>query len=307
LDRQYDDIRRQSGDIDNIDKYTARINEKKEELNRLELENQKVEILSLLREFGIIDTYDQMESNDVLDEDIDEDLNNSAVKDEIDAIINGVSQEEEESEFSFDIPSFGEEVANNEEEIDVSDIGITNEVVDFDNALDNQVVLVEDAVMIDLELIRSKASKVMNRVGEMLGIKTNDYEVKSVSNEVAEEVENPLFSNNVDTDVNDSENPLFSNNIETSETNSNDENPLFRGENIETTSNNNDLFSFPETNFDDNNDSGDFWFPSDMPDALNELPDLDSTSDSNNFFSGNIGELDFPDLNLDFDDMEGNL
>ena len=47
-----------------------------------------------------------------------------------------------------------------------------------------------------------------------------------------------------------------------------------------------------------------FWFPSDTPDALNELPDLDSSEnkiDSNNFFANNnsMPDLNFPDLKMD--------
>ena len=42
-----------------------------------------------------------------------------------------------------------------------------------------------------------------------------------------------------------------------------------------------------------------FWFSSDMPDALNDLPDLEVAPD--NFFGdSNISDLSFPDLKLDF-------
>ena len=47
-----------------------------------------------------------------------------------------------------------------------------------ENVLDNQVVLIEDAKLSDLDLIHSKASKVMKRVGEMLGIKTGKIEIE---------------------------------------------------------------------------------------------------------------------------------
>ena len=42
-----------------------------------------------------------------------------------------------------------------------------------------------------------------------------------------------------------------------------------------------------------------FWFPSDTPDALNELPDLNVSS--NNFFvNTTMPDLNFPDLKVDF-------
>ena len=323
LERQYEDINRQSGDIDDIETLTKNINDKKDALNKLELDNQKVEILSLLREFCLLDTYDDIS---VEMSDVDEDISkNDDVKAEIDAIISGVDTDNEldkKDEFEFDSNDFNFEFDNvdsslNEEEIDVSDIGIDQEeVIDFDNALDNQVVKVEDAVMLDLELINSKACKVMKRVGEMLGIKTEEVKVVSVTNEEDKVDENPLFSGEVKEEEKTEEvildNPFLNDNLEVDNVSKDDnvENPLFSGEVKEENSSNNDMFSFPDVGEDNTNN--DFWFPSDMPDALNELPDLDvptNSNDSNNFFASNdINGFDFPDLNLEFDnnDMEGN-
>ena len=323
LERQYEDINRQSGDIDDIETLTKNINDKKDALNKLELDNQKVEILSLLREFCLLDTYDDIS---VEMSDVDEDISkNDDVKAEIDAIISGVDTDNEldkKDEFEFDSNDFNFEFDNvdsslNEEEIDVSDIGIDQEeVIDFDNALDNQVVKVEDAVMLDLELINSKACKVMKRVGEMLGIKTEEVKVVSVTNEEDKVDENPLFSGEVKAEEKTEEvildNPFLNDNLEVDNVSKDDnvENPLFSGEVKEENSSNNDMFSFPDVGEDNTNN--DFWFPSDMPDALNELPDLDvptNSNDSNNFFASNdINGFDFPDLNLEFDnnDMEGN-
>ena len=325
LERQYEDIKRQSGDIDDIEMLTKNINDKRDVLNKLELDNQKVEILSLLREFGLLDTYDGIS---VEVEDNDEDVSsNSEVKAEIDAIINGVDTDvvtddkdlDKVDEFEFDSNDFSFDFGdvdstNNDEEIDVSDIGIEKEeVIDFDNALDNQVVKVEDAVMLDLDLINSKASKVMKRVGEMLGIKTEDVKVVSVTNDEEKVDENPLFSGDVKEEEKTEEvildNPFLNNEIDIDNVSNTVENPLFSGDVKEEDNFNNDMFAFPDVG-EDNNDN-DFWFPSDMPDALNELPDLEvpGNNDSNNFFINNdINGFDFPDLNLDFDnnDMEGN-
>ena len=48
-------------DIDDIEMLTKNINDKRDVLNKLELDNQKVEILSLLREFCLIDAYEGLE------------------------------------------------------------------------------------------------------------------------------------------------------------------------------------------------------------------------------------------------------
>lgn len=56
--------------LENISNYTNRINFKEERLRELEEENNAVEILSILREYGLIDTYDGEEVNPSIEEDI---------------------------------------------------------------------------------------------------------------------------------------------------------------------------------------------------------------------------------------------
>ena len=106
----------------------------------------------------------------------------------------------------------------------------------------------------------------MQRVGEMLGIEIKTDQVVSVTTEETKE-ESP-----VQPEINQEENPLFNNNVEPTNNAS------------------------PETNEEN------FWFPSDTPDALNELPDLpkDENTNNNNFFTDNIPDLNFPNLNLGF-------
>ena len=57
-----------------------------------------------------------------------------------------------------------------------------------------------------------------------------------------------------------------------------------------------DKFKFPENN----NTNNDFWFSSDTPDALKELPDLDVSENKDLFANNFTPSLDFPDLNLNF-------
>lgn len=327
LERQYDDIKRQSVDIENIEKLTGIINEKRDELNRLEIENQKVEILSLLREFCIIDTYSDISNN--VDEVSD---NNSSIDNydnkELDIDIHDIGVGNIELEDNED-KVFEKEKEEEKSIVDVDISSVVPENIFSDDVLDNEIVLVEDAVGIDLELINSKAGKVMKRVGEMLGIKVDDTKIVSVSNESEKNIfmndessvedksnevtvepskedseletfENPLFNNDIDDEM--VENPLFNNNVDEVEENT-VENPLFSGENdISLNTSHLSEFSLPEAA------DGDFWFPSDTPDALNELPDLNISNDDF-FANNNVADLEFPDLNMNFpdDDMEGKI
>lgn len=306
LERQYDDIKRQSVDIENIEKLTNKINNKKAELNRLENENQKVEILSLLREFCIIDTFDDVDNTDnsndysVSDNKVDEVLANDDVNNNFE--VNVFDNED----------IFNKEVEVKENVLSPSDIFEQPRIFE-ENALDNQVILVEDAKLSDLDLIHSKANKVMKRVGEMLGIKPVEVEVVNVSNEPEEKnifMNEDIVVDNSNSTVENNviENPLFSNEIENEEVVSEEsslmDNPLFSGvdsinsDEVAETSGF-DGFSFPENN------DGDFWFSSDTPDALSELPDLNVSNDDF-FANNNVADLAFPDLNMGFpdDDME---
>ena len=124
----------------------------------------------------------------------------------------------------------------------------------------------------------------MQRVGEMLGIKAKEEVVSVIQNteDVKKEEQNAVTSNDiVDTPVQETEKTTSDNVVE---------NPLFSDGDV-------------GLSHDDVIDES-FWFPSDTPDALNELPDLDSSEnkiDSNNFFANNnsMPDLNFPDLKMD--------
>ena len=83
-----------------------------------------------------------------------------------------------------------------------------------------------------------------------------------------------------------SENPLFTNDIA----------PTLRETSV---SDDENVGSVNDNSSIDNN----FWFPSDTPDALNELPDLEGDNAKpadDNFFANDLGGLNFPDLKVDF-------
>lgn len=275
LDRQYNDIQRQKENMEAIDILTDSMSSKKEQKNELEQDNQKVEILSLLREFCMIDTYTDVEVSEPVVEE-------TKVEEKM--------EEQPKNETTVEIPqapniTIPEEIKLNQD-IPAAEPNASTETSEpttqEELPKDNQVIAIEEAKSIDLDLIHSKADKVMKRVGEMLGIKTEETKIVSVSNQepisqkelpkIESQSEKELPNNPLPT-----ENPLFSNNLNT---------PVSEEEKAD-----------PEDNF---------WFPSDTPDALNELPDL--TPNNNNFFANNtIPDLNFPDLKIDFgnNDLEG--
>lgn len=287
LERQYEDIQRQKDNMENIETLTETIETKKQQVNDLEQDNQKVEILALLREFCIIDTYSDItpsNENGEQQEEIEPPKEEIAFTEEFPPIITEETKEDATldtvSTTTNDTPTTSDIVDNN----------ITNEKEEK-SVKENQVIAVEKATNIDLDLVHAKADKVMKRVGEMLGIKTEDTKIVSVTEEPEEPKTEPpkpekVVTNDLSSTSSPLENPLFNSNIST----------LEKQEETNTTS--------PFMNGEENN----FWFPSDTPDALNELPDLETANDNNFFANNNIAELNFPDLNINFgnNDMEEN-
>ena len=282
LEKQYEDINRQRENMEMIDNLNEYIESKRTEINELETDNQKVEILAILREYGIIETYSEsvdpeQEETEIQKEDTfsDTSIENQMVDDEdlssnIDIFSNPQPEEatEEVTETTEDTSNnlFNTPVLTEEEQPEIEK--------PKEEAAPNEVVNIEPVENIDLDLIHSKANKVMQRVGEMLGINPQEELITVTSEEIKEDLPkeeekqepeelpiNPLFS---DTPV--VEEPKEEKATEQEE------------------------------------EENSFWFPSDTPDALNELPDLEEQpKEENNFFTNNsMPELNFPDLNLDF-------
>ena len=293
LERQFEDIKHQKDNIELIDSLTENINKYKEALNELEVDNQKVEILALLREFCLIDTYNEdISKKEELPQQIntpEESITSSETSLNSEALD---KKEEMPKEVEVKEPEHkNSDIFNNIKQVVTQQptIPATNIEEPKEKPLDNEIVKVEPAEHIDIEYIQSKASKVMQRVGEMLGIKTKDSKIVSfeeknpspipAKEEVRQEnkiTEKPLPK---------VENPLFSNNISASM-----EQPKVDAATSE------DKFKFPENN----NTNNDFWFSSDTPDALKELPDLDVSENKDLFANNFTPSLEFPDLNLNF-------
>lgn len=314
LERQYEDINRQKDNMEMIDSLNEYIESKKTEINELETDNQKVEILAILREYGIIETYSEPVKEETTElEEIptaennifDFKINNNETEElpEITKTPEIFLQEEpteeptEETTYTKDLETpeerakeeveINNDIFNTNNEIQEENENIVNEeaeeVSEIETPEPNQVIKVEQSEHIDLDLVHSKANKVMQRVGEMLGIRPKEEELVTVTNE------QPVIE---PTKEEVKEEPT--NEIPIAEP----INPLFSNTNIEPIKE-----ETKEPELDDNS----FWFPSDTPDALNELPDLEveKKEDDNNFFSNNnMPELNFPDLNLDFKNNE---
>ena len=304
LDRQYEDIKKQKNNIDNIEELSNQISRNKEQINELELDNQKVEILAILREYGIIDTYnDNISTIDTEEEDnnlsIEESIENNdnqieeSIEEPTEESIEEPTEESIEDINEFKAPEFNEkndifsipleikkEEPTEEKNIEIepekdtkNEIIEENSEITEEDAKDNQIINIENPTNIDLEYVQAKANKVMKRVGEMLGIKTEDTKIVSVSNnEELKKEESPK-----DETIAQEENPLFNNSIEKIEE------------------------STPEKEEDN------FWFPSDTPDALNELPDLEVTPSDNFFTNNNMEDLNFPDLKINFDNDDSEV
>lgn len=294
LERQFEDIKHQKDNIELIDSLTEDINKYKEALNELEVDNQKVEILALLREFCLIDTYNE----DTSSKEVQAQQTNLP-KEQIDSSITNSNPSKDSLEQKKEIPKEEEKVSSNNtsdifstiKKAETPKITISEPIKEsVEKPLDNEVIKVEPAEHIDIEYIQSKASKVMQRVGEMLGIKTKETKIVSFEEKTPtptqpkeevkkeEKIEAPSLPK--------IENPLFSSNISTSS-----ETPK-----VEEKKENEDKFKFPENT----NTNNDFWFSSDTPDALKELPDLDVSEKKDIFGNNFTPTLDFPDLNLDF-------
>lgn len=286
LERQFEDIKHQKDNIELIDNLTEDINQYKESLNELEIDNQKVEILALLREFCLIDTY----NDDISKKDIEE--NKNTLSEEIKPVtFDNNSNNDLSSDKELDIRESSNNnldiFSNKKEDTAKETNSPTKEAAK--KYLDNEIIKVENAEHIDIEYIQSKASKVMQRVGEMLGIKTKESKVVSFEEKttpsVPEKEERKSETKVMEQPLPKVENPLFSNNVS---------NDLERSK--EEKSSAEDKFKFPENNSTNN----DFWFSSDTPDALKELPDLDVPANKDVFGNNFTPSLDFPDLNLNF-------
>ena len=312
IDKQYEEITSQQETINNIETYSKAIEDNKKEIEQLENDNKKPEILSLLKEFCIIDSYDEPESTE----------QNISINEIESKIASEVQEKEPETntisndenfEFSFpqETPIQEPEATQEKTEIDSieepKNLEFKEETIEEEHE-DNEVISINDATKIDINAAITKSNTVMQRVGEMLGVKievtpsteqalkeettTETPEPTPEENNEPELTEENIFTTTYDAD------PEISLENNVTEQPQIEEKPLFT--NALANSTLDEVMANNQIEDNDNND--DFWISNeDSPLDLNSLPDL-QTQDTTDNPNGEPEELKFPDL--DFTNME---
>lgn len=298
LDRQYKNIKSQKEDIDSIEVLSKEINTKRDTVKELELDNQKVEILSLLKEFCIIDTYDdEFNNTDAGSNNLVDDLNNGDISNEVS--IDGVPNLEV-SYTNSDVVAVNNvnssSIFDDVDNAKIDDSKVSYIAINNDGKIevkDNQVVDVRDINGVDLKDVVDKANNVMKRVGKMLGVDIEEKE-KIIS---VENSEVPVEETKIE------EEKVKNNEISSNNANAEDDNNQDRI--IPVDANNLFFNSEDDINKKEDSSSEDFWIPSFDDGGLNSLPDLPVSDDTNsdNFFVNN----EMPELKFDFgsNDSEG--
>ena len=285
-ERQYDDISNQRENIEKIEFLNNEIDNRKDLAESLEKDNQKPEILSLLKEFCLIDTYDDSEPTKNDDYSIEEESElpfedelqeekEESIKDYKEDIEDTSIPEEEviadeedtnNSEIDFDIDNNNNEIFSDEPEEKIENIEedtvepTPEEEPDLSNPQDNQIISVTDATNINLEEAIEKSNNVMKRVGEMLGVKIEPAKPietpeepspeppeESTQEEIKEDTEEPIQDNNLEEEKEE----VFENTETEPETNDNVEEKDNNEENFDITKNifmNDNFDADPETN-----------------------------------------------------------
>lgn len=289
LKEQLDVLKNEKEVLDNVSNYTNRISFKEERLSELEEANNSVEILSILREYGLIDTYDNKEELEEvpletpeLEEDAKEEeeifvkeINPYRIIDVIDypkslniglARLKGESVREKVNKKlnpTIKAPTFDDitnEIDNSKEEDKVIDTS-NNDLVD-DKKLDNEGVK-EDIVTPTWEAPKKEDI-----------IKKDDTDIKVINDDNI-----PVWGSNINTNINTVEEVNTSNGSV----------PIWNNT-LDNNSNSTD------TKILDNKEDNAFWVPvSDSKLDANVFPSIDIPV--NNGFNGTKDNFGFPDIN----------
>lgn len=138
---QRQEIELEKNNVDNINVLTERIKLKENRLEELKKEIKKPEVLSILKEYSLIDTYDH---DDILDDTIE------------------VGEEEEEISLAEEPEESSVNLLDDLLEEEVPEVVKTYE--------DNEIKSVEDVPSMNFGLSRLKSISVMKRVADMLGV-----------------------------------------------------------------------------------------------------------------------------------------
>lgn len=316
LKEQLDVLKNEKEVLENVSNYTNRISFKEERLSELEEANNSVEILSILREYGLIDTYDNkeeleevpLETPELEEDNGDEEeifvkeINPYRIVDVIDypkslniglARLKGESVREKVNKKlnpTIKAPTFDDitnEIDNSKEEDKVIDTS-NNDLVD-DKKLDNEGVK-EDIVTPTWDI--PKKEEVVTPTWEAPKkediIKKDDTDIKAINDDNI-----PVWGSNINTNINTVEEvntsngsvPIWNDTFKTSESNN-------LNNNISTPS-----FDLKEENNKEEMSSENmFWVPvSDSKLDANVFPSIDIPV--NNGFNGTKDNFGFPDIN----------
>lgn len=290
LKEQLDVLKNEKEVLENVSNYTNRISFKEERLSELKEANNSVEILSILREYGLIDTYDnkeeleevQLETPELEEDNGDEEeeifvkeINPYRIVDVIDypkslniglARLKGESVREKVNKKlnpTIKAPTFDDitnEIDNSKEEDKVIDTS-NNDLVD-DKKLDNEGVK-EDIVTPTWEVPKKEDI-----------IKKDDTDIKVINDDNI-----PVWGSNINTNINTVEEVNTSNGSV----------PIWNNT-LDNNSNSTD------TKILDNKEDNAFWVPvSDSKLDANVFPSIDIPT--NNGFNGSKDNFGFPDIN----------
>lgn len=192
VEEQSHEIEEEKSNTDNINVLTERIKLKENRLEELNKEVKKPEVLSLLKEFHLIDTYDH--DDETLNKDYlfgdEKEEQPEELKDLVKEDILETEPEAEENTSDSLFKDLMDEANDKDEEVEeIREVEPQEETY-----LPNQIKSSEMIMSMNFGLSRLKSISVMKRVADMLGIDTRKKEPEPVVKEEPKQVEtNDLF------------------------------------------------------------------------------------------------------------------
>lgn len=187
VEEQSHEIEEEKSNTDNINVLTERIKLKENRLEELNKEVKRPEVLSILKEFHLIDTYDH--DDESLDKDyLFEDEKEEQPEQLEDLVKEDILETEPEIEESKTDSLFKDlmDEANSKDE----DVEETQEVEPLEETyLPNQIKSSEMIMSMNFGLSRLKSISVMKRVADMLGIDTKKKDPEPVVKEEPKQIE----------------------------------------------------------------------------------------------------------------------
>ena len=187
VEEQSHEIEEEKSNTDNINVLTERIKLKENRLEELNKEVKKPEVLSILKEFNLIDTYDH--DDESLDKDyLFEDEKEEQPEPLEDLVKEDILETEPEIEESKTDSLFKDlmDEANDKDE----DVEETQEAEPLEETyLPNQIKSSEMIMSMNFGLSRLKSISVMKRVADMLGIDTKKKDPEPVVKEEPKQIE----------------------------------------------------------------------------------------------------------------------